>query len=52
VVTGQLYALVALPSGKESHVPIRYEAGRAPELVWLQWQIEKSLPLLRIKPIA
>jgi hypothetical protein len=33
-VSGQLHAPAALPQGKEPLVPIGWEAGRAPELVW------------------
>jgi hypothetical protein len=48
-VNGQLHAIAALPPGKESPVPIGYEAERAPEPVWTRWQKEKSLPLTSIK---
>jgi hypothetical protein len=33
-MSGQLHALPALPPGKELPVPIRQEAGWAPEPVW------------------
>jgi hypothetical protein len=36
-VSGQLHALVALPTGKEPLVPIGKEAGWAPEPVWTRW---------------
>jgi hypothetical protein len=42
-VSGQLHAPVALPPGKESPVPIGYEAGWAPEPVCTTWRRENSL---------
>jgi len=34
-VSGQLHALAALPSGKKPSVPVGWEAGWGPELVWM-----------------
>jgi hypothetical protein len=56
-VSGELRALVALPSGKESLVPIGWEAGWASELVLMLWSREKSLipvvnQTLAIQPVA
>jgi hypothetical protein len=42
-VSGQLYVPAALLPGKEPHVPIVQEAGRAPEPVGTLWSREKSL---------
>jgi hypothetical protein len=39
--SGQLHAPAALPPGKEPSVPIRYEAGWAPEPVLMQWWRQK-----------
>jgi len=36
-VSGQLHASPALFPGKEPLVPVGYEAGWAPELVWTRW---------------
>jgi hypothetical protein len=36
-VSGQLQAPAALFPGKEPLVPIRYEAGWAPEPIWMRW---------------
>jgi hypothetical protein len=41
-VSGQLHDTAALPPGKELPVPIGYEAGWAPESVWLRWRRQKS----------
>jgi hypothetical protein len=41
--SGQHHMLAALPLGKVAAVPIEYEPGWAPELVWLLWKREKSL---------
>jgi len=40
-VSDQLHAPTALPRGKEPPVPIKYEAGWAPEPVWTRWWREK-----------
>jgi hypothetical protein len=40
-VNGQRHALIALPMGKESLVPIH--VGRAPELVFMFLRTEKSV---------
>jgi len=36
-VTGQLYVPADLSPGKESLVPVVWEAGWAPELLWTRW---------------
>jgi len=51
-VSGQLHIRDSLPPGKELSVPIRQEAGWAPEPVWKQWGREKSLLLPRIEPLS
>jgi hypothetical protein len=43
-MNGQLNALADLCPGKEPSLPIRWEAGRAPEPVWTTWREEKSCP--------
>jgi hypothetical protein len=35
LVCGELHAPAALALGKETPVPIGYEAGRAPAVVWM-----------------
>jgi hypothetical protein len=42
-VSGQLYALAVSTLGNGPLVPDQYEAGQAPELVWMFWRREKSL---------
>jgi len=42
-VSGQLHTPAALPQGNEPLVPIAYEAGWAPKLVWKWWWREKFL---------
>jgi hypothetical protein len=42
-VSGQLHAPGALPRWKQPPAPIGYEAGGAPEPVWMMWSKEKSL---------
>jgi hypothetical protein len=42
-VRGQFRALASLSPGKEPQVPIGYEAGWAPELVWKLWSTERAL---------
>jgi hypothetical protein len=44
-VSGQLHALIALPPGKDSPVPIAYEADWVPEPVCTIRRSEKSLAL-------
>jgi hypothetical protein len=44
-VSGQLHAPAALPPGKEPLVPIGYEAGWAPEPVWMRLRKKNSNPL-------
>jgi hypothetical protein len=39
-VSCQFHAPAALPPGKEPPVPIGYEAGWAPEPVWMLWRRE------------
>jgi hypothetical protein len=56
-VSGQLHALATLPPGKEPLVPIGWEAGWLPELVWTLQGREKSVAPSRnrtpaIRPIA
>jgi hypothetical protein len=52
-VSGQLHAPAALPPGKEPLVPIRYEAGWAPEPFWTRWFKEKfSAPAGNRTPIV
>jgi hypothetical protein len=41
-MSGQLQAPAALPPGKEFPVPIGYESGWDPELVWALCRREKS----------
>jgi hypothetical protein len=43
-VSGQLQAPAAQPPGKQPPVPIVYEAGWAPGLVWTLWRRENSCP--------
>jgi hypothetical protein len=43
-VSGQLHSPSAVPLGKEPLVPIGYEAGWTPELVWMTWRSENSFP--------
>jgi hypothetical protein len=38
-VTGQFQGPAVLPPVKEHLVPIKYEAGRAPESEWALWKI-------------
>jgi len=40
----------SLSPGREMVVPSGQETERTPELGWMQWQGEKSLPLSEIKP--
>jgi len=40
-VSGQFHDPAALPSKKQSLVPLGYEAGWAPEPVWTRWRREK-----------
>jgi len=40
-------ALDTLHPGKEPLVPIKYEAGWVPELVWILWRRDKSLDYAR-----
>ena len=42
VVSGQLYALAALPTWKEPLLPIKEEAGWALEPVWMFWEKTES----------
>jgi hypothetical protein len=49
-VSGQLHTPATLPPGKEPPVPIGYEAGRAPEPVWVTWRIENSWPYCDLDP--
>jgi hypothetical protein len=56
-VSGQLHSPTALPPGKEPPVPIGKASGWAPEAVWTQWIIEKSLAsvgnsTLSVQPVA
>ena len=46
VVSGQLYALAALPTEKEPFLPIKEEAGWAPEPVWMFWRGQNLSHLL------
>jgi hypothetical protein len=44
-VTGrQLHAPATLPPENQPSAPIGWEAGWAPELLWMLWRSEKSLP--------
>jgi hypothetical protein len=47
-VSGQLQAPAALPTGEEPLVPIRREAGWAPEPFWTRWWTE-MFPYNKIK---
>jgi hypothetical protein len=38
-----------LPLGKKPLVPIRQEAGKAPEVAWMLWRREKLFPLQGIE---
>jgi hypothetical protein len=49
-VSGQLHDLAALPPGKESPVPIAYEAAWTPEPVWTLCRREKPYPCKESKP--
>jgi len=49
-VSGQPHAPAASTLWKEMPVPTGQEAGWAPELVLMNLQREKSLPLLEIEP--
>jgi hypothetical protein len=40
-MSGQLHAPAALSLGKDSLVPIGYEAGWVPEPFWMRWWREK-----------
>jgi hypothetical protein len=42
-VFGQLHALAVLSPGKEHQVTIGYEAGWAPERIWMLWSRDTSL---------
>jgi hypothetical protein len=42
-VTGQLHGPAALSPEKEPPVPLRYEARRAPESVWMLWSKAKCI---------
>jgi hypothetical protein len=42
-MSGQLHVLAVLPQGKETSVPIVYEAGCATEAAWKLWSTEKYL---------
>jgi len=46
-VISQLHASAVLPPRKELPIPLVYEAGWVPELVWTLWRREKisSVPL-------
>ena len=46
VVSGQLYALAALPTGKEPLLPIKEETGWALEPVWMFWRRQNLSQLL------
>jgi hypothetical protein len=46
-VSGQLQAVATLTLVKEPLVLTRYEAGWAPEVVWMLWSREKSLEPVR-----
>jgi hypothetical protein len=49
-VSGQLHNLATLPLKKEAPVFIGQETGWIPELFWMWWQREKSMPLSKIEP--
>jgi hypothetical protein len=47
LIPHNLSSVLALPPRKAPPVLIGYEAERTPETVWMQWQREISLPVLR-----
>jgi hypothetical protein len=49
-VSAQLHAPAALPPVKQPPVPITFEAGWAPQLVWALWRKEKSCFCRELKP--
>jgi hypothetical protein len=49
-ISDQLHALAALLPGKETTIPIGYEAGWAPEAVWKTWKEEKSYLYRELNP--
>ena len=52
VVSGQLYALAALPIGKELLLPIKEEAWWALEPAWMFWRRQKSFATARTRKIG
>jgi len=46
--SGELHALVILPPGKETAVPVALEDGWAPQLAWTIWRRGRSLSCTRI----
>jgi hypothetical protein len=54
--TGQLHAPATLLPRKEHPVPIGYDAGQAPEQVWMLWSINNLTPTgnqtSAIQPVA
>jgi hypothetical protein len=49
-VNGQLHALASLSLGKKVSVPIGWEVGWTPQLVWMLRKREKFLSLPGIEP--
>ena len=52
LVSGQLYALAALPTRKEPLLPIKEEAGWALEPVWMFWRRQNLSHLLGQKNLV
>lgn len=52
VVNGQLYALAALPTGKEPLLPIKEVAWWVLEPAWMFWKRQKSFAAARTRKIG